>query len=961
MPRRIFSSVVHGWRSAFPGVLYLMLLLRPAVADMVVIRGKVVMEDGSPPGRSVVILRTCQGMDHTLVEGTASAKTGEYFVRLDVNDFGDVFSGGFAGAGMLPCVLEAVMPGYTSTKLDLTDRHITMNPRFPNLVLTRATPGSSPVLSTDVSVPRAAGKPWALAIKHIDAHDWASAEASLRAVVEAAPKFAPAWVALGNVCQFQLKAAEAKGAFERAIALDPKTLPTYLALASAESKLKDWEAASKTCETLMRADAKHTFLEAYLLDAVARYQLRDFDGALARLKELAQLDKHQDFPRAEYIEGLVYEARHELDTASARMRAYLDQHPHAKDYNEVSQRLANLGKQDLANLADVVTVADLRPAAVGEAPVPGGLKAFAAVAGLRETPTYHDFFLQYCSAIARTEPGVENRTREAAEAIKNFIATVAELEQLGERGSDRTVLRIAVDTEEHRRSAQRILNLLGWKLVSNGDTYSAEPGDQAIDGIRQRFPAAFGIDELDMRSAMEARRAFEFTIPIESARLVGGTAWSALLKGIPEFTGGPAEVFIHDPRYAGVYAGLAAMDGDTAGSVVSSVGLANLIVKYSPLLTEFGSAVAASEKSVTVPGGARAATAWAGVVGASPDKPALFFRALFDKDQGRLLSFYYDLSRADAAHQQFFTGPTARLDAIYKWYRDSLAHTYLFNKKDRWQAVLLQEVRLDSAGKLVLPGGREAWGAVNGIDAEALLQVPSLQALAAVVQLENRRGAPLDAASVAILVHHRDDWRNLLPYLEKLPGLGAAEFQALASFEDAVGKLSGETEAIRLGDWHSLVELVVLASQAKSLTAAQAAQAFRQACEIVRSDNPSAESIAILRSMAGGAEDLDDAVPTRLLRLTGARRAAFAQIKELQHVPAFSSLDNPPEARRTLAALSGLVYAAVLDPQYLLVAEDQLLLTKHAFLPTGLDKSPGVFIDSALLRSDNAPATSTRC
>jgi len=933
--------------------MYFLLLVPPAAADIVIFRGKVVMEDGSPPGFPVSIQRSCEGLDHVVLEASVSPKTGDYFVRLDITDFGFLHS---AGNLVLPCVLQAIARGYVSTKIDLTDRRMTMMPRFPNIVLSRATLNLVLDVANGPGVPRAAAKPWALVIKHIDAGDWAAAEAPLRAVVEAAPKFAPAWVALGSACERTKKPAEARIAFERAIALDPKPLTPYLELATADSEVKDWEAASKTSETLIRIDSKHDFLEAYLLNAVARYQLRDFDGALARLTELALLDKHQDFPRAEYIQGLVYEARHELDLAGAHMRTYLAQHPHAADFNVVSERLANLGKQPMAELADEVTSGDLRPPAVGEAPVPGGMKAFAAIAGIREAPSYRDFFLQYCRAIAATEPGVENQTVDATPAINAFVAAVNELEQLGERGSGHTLVRLAVDTDEHRRLTERILNLLGWKLTSSGNTFSAEPGNQAIDGIRQRFPAALGIDELDMRSAIEARRPFQFDIPIETARLVGGTAWSILLKGVPEFSGGPAEVFIRDARYARVYAGLGAMEPGAAGRVVSSVGLANLIVKYAPLVAEFGSALAISEGHVLVPGGAKAERLWANLVGASPDNPALFFRALFAKDQGLVLSFYFDLAHADAAHQQFFAGPTSRIEAFYKWYRDSLAQTYFIRKEDRWQAAILQDLHLDSSGKVVFPGSRQSWGPAAASDTELLLRLPSIQSLAAVVRLENRRGAPLDAESVAILVRHRDEWRYLFPYLEKLPGLGAPEFQVLANFTEQAGKLASDRQTI-LGDWHSLVELIVLASQARSLDATQAAQAFRQACETIRADNPSAQSISVLRAMAGGADDLDEAVPARLLRLSGTRRDAFERVKELQHVPALRSLDNPPEARSALAALSGLVYAAVLDPQYLLVAEDRFLLAKHNFLLTPSDKSSGVFADSSLIRSNISPGT----
>jgi len=74
-----------------------------------------------------------------------------------------------------------------------------------------------------------------------------------------------------------------------------------------------------------------------------------------------------------------------------------------------------------------------------------------------------------------------------------------------------------------------------------------------------------------------------------------------------------------------------------------------------------------------------------------------------------------------------------------------------------------------------------------------------------------------------------------------------------------------------MGEWHSLVELIVLSAQAGGLNSVQAAQAFRQTCDAMRSANPSAEAIETVRAMAGGAADLDDALASRLLRLNGPR------------------------------------------------------------------------------------------
>lgn len=931
------------------------ILPRPGSADLIAFHGKVVLEDGSPPGRVVGIQRVCAGKDHAIREGSASAKTGEYSVRLEVSGFGGVFTGNLDGLGYVPCSLEATLDGFVSSRLDVSDRRLTMNPQLPNIVLTPAPRGTLVDLNRGAGVPSAASRPWSRALKSLEARDWAAAEAPLRAVVQAAPKFAPGWVALGTCYQNQHKATEARPALERAIQLDPKPLPPLYMLATVEYDLKDWAAAAKTSQTLIQSDTRHNYLEAYVLNAIARYEMKDLDGALERIREVVRLDKRQDLPRALYILAAIEEARQEYDSAGAHLREYLDKNPHAKDAAEVKDRLANLGHAKPADLAADLGSADLRATATGEAPVPGGIKAFAAIARMPAPASSGDFFLRYCRAITEGGPETGNQTLESRGAVQAFIKAVGELEEAGVREADRVVVRMAVDSEEHRQATERVLALLGWKLVRNGETLSAEPGDQAIDGLRQRIPAAFGIDELDLRAAIESGRPFEFAFPIESARLIGGAAWNILLKDFPDVSGAAAEVFIRDRRFARVYAGLGSMEADAAGAVVSALGLTTLLTKYSGLLADTGDALKMDGNRVAAPGGARANAVWARLAGANPQNPVAFLRALFERDGGRLMEFYYDLAHADAAHQQYFTAAPARAEGFYKWYRDSLPAR---QAEDRWQAAILQDLGLDSARNLIFPGGRQAWTTAAQSDEEALLRLPCLRALAAVVQLEQRRGAPFDQASAALLAQHYYEWQYLFPYFEKLPALGAAEFRTLAGFANDAAKVSPERQAVLMGEWHSLVELVVLAAEAGSLDRAGAASAFRQVAEALRSANPSAKSIEVLRQMAGGAADLDEALPARLLRLSGARREAYERVKALQNVPSINSLGASPDAVKTLAALDGAVYAALLDPQYLLVAEDPRLLAKHNFLPVPGDKRAALFADSSLIVSSNPPGSS---
>ncbi|MEI9974219.1 MAG: tetratricopeptide repeat protein [Ignavibacteriota bacterium] len=111
-----------------------------------------------------------------------------------------------------------------STQIDLSDRSILRNPRLPSIILTPVTSGTL-VVTTGAGVPRAVSSTWAQAIQQITARNWAAAETPLRAVVEAAPKFAAGWAALGTVYANVGKPEDAVKALDRAIELDPQTIP----------------------------------------------------------------------------------------------------------------------------------------------------------------------------------------------------------------------------------------------------------------------------------------------------------------------------------------------------------------------------------------------------------------------------------------------------------------------------------------------------------------------------------------------------------------------------------------------------------------------------------------------------------------------------------------------------------------------------------------------------------------
>ena len=129
-----------------------------------------------------------------------------------------------------------------------------------------------------------------------------------------------------------------------------------------------------------------------------------------------------------------------------------------------------------------------------------------------------------------------------------------------------------------------------------------------------------------------------------------------------------------------------------------------------------------------------------------------------------------------------------------------------------------------------------------------------------------------------------------------------------------------------MGEWHSLVALIVLGRKAGSLDDATGVRAFRHACEGLLADDYSTKAMAVLREIAGAGANLDDAVAVGLLRLSGPQRAAFERVRDLQGAPRLQALGGSPDPAATLAALAGLVYGAVVNPDSLLISEDPTLI-----------------------------------
>ena len=322
-------------------VAALLCVIQPAAGDVVpiILRGKVVMDDGTPPPVQFAVERQCSDIQGS-APGPLINKKGEYVWRMDI-DF----------TASRECWIFATHKGWTSTRLEVQGLDTTRAVQdLPALIVREVVADAYQISAPEGGPPGKAKSAWNAAMKALDAHNFPEAGRKFEEAVAAVPKFAEGWHALGLVDEKLNKLAEAKDAYQHAIDANPKLLTPYVTLTRLMIKTKDWEGASKEADALIKADPKHTFTEAYLHLAVARYQLKDLAGAEMNVSEEIRLDPKHKNPRAEYVLGRILEAKGDSAGAIAHISKYLELDPNTADVEQVKAHLAALNKPGLTQI-----------------------------------------------------------------------------------------------------------------------------------------------------------------------------------------------------------------------------------------------------------------------------------------------------------------------------------------------------------------------------------------------------------------------------------------------------------------------------------------------------------------------------------------------------------------------------------------------------------------------------------
>lgn len=898
-----------------------------------------------------------------MVEATTN-RNGEYVLRASefeaVGNWGSRQMGTF---GTMKCVLRGSLQGWDSSMIDLDDPTLVGKRDLPPIVLRKR---GSANLGVDVRIhaPRVSEKAWDRGMKAMTAGSLDEAERHFREAVRAAPDFAQAWNALGTVCQNKKKIAEAREAFRNGAKADPRTLVSQVLLMRLESSSRNWAEAAQAASEVIAKDPGHKFPEAHLHKALAKFYLQDLDAAAASAAEAIRLDPNHQLQNSEYISGLILEARREYPAAEEHYRKYLANEPKASNADAVRARLANLGKSGTSNVAmPELDAVDLNVRAVRGIGTPGGMKALSRMAHLDPQTPPSAFFEEYCRTLIRsTDPTSSERFPRYIETLRIFFESMLALSSAGELREHATAISISIAGEDRKAQAARVLQALGWRIKdSPGASSIVELADGPADGPRQLIAAALDIDEIAMKETLEAGRPFEFVIPIEEAPLMGGDAWLQMIHDRQMLPGGLAEAFARDARLARAYAGLSAASTEAAAALVAGLGLRTLVEQHSDLLLRTGAAFSVRNGSAVIPGGPAAAGSWKLLAGAGPDDPQGFFTALLSRDHGKLAAFFAALTRSDRAHQAYFTQTAKRLEHFYHAYSDPAEKVDPRRPRERslgdWTDATLQGLPLGPDGVVHFPGGRALWGNADLADEDILTSSGSASRLLALAELERKRGVPFSPPAVVLLRRHFDAWQPLFPYFARLKAVDQAELGALEKFGEQMTALTPPQANNAQGIWYSLVELSAMGADSGSLSQSAAALAFQNSCEVVRQRDWIDAALEIVKHLAGDSPDLDEGIRSCLLRLNGTKLEAFERVIQLQNVPRVQQAAKTRDVTGLLHALTGIVYAARLDPHGLLLSEDRHLVTKHSFAAGGAARGGPLFRPVALERSNKAPGS----
>ena len=320
-----------------------------------ILSGKVLLDDGVPPGEPVTVSTVCDGQ--RVPRGYTNSK-GNFTIDLTSSHnmaFADASFGGsgtFGNPGggfgtsspfgndlasrstglgrvnLFGCELVAELAGYRSEGVQLGARSIFDNPDIGTIVMRRldGVAGAS-ISMTSLTAPKKAKKAFQKAIKEMrkkkPKHEKALKE--LEKSVAEHPEYAAAWNMMG-VVQLQMQnAPAAREAFEKAVKADEKYLSPYLPLIKMSLQEQRWDEVSRMTGQLLRLNPHVS--EAYFYNAIANFNAGRLEEAEKAIADLRLRDDADKIPGSHHLLGMIFVKRGQFEQAAAAFRGYMAVEP----------------------------------------------------------------------------------------------------------------------------------------------------------------------------------------------------------------------------------------------------------------------------------------------------------------------------------------------------------------------------------------------------------------------------------------------------------------------------------------------------------------------------------------------------------------------------------------------------------------------------------------------------------
>jgi hypothetical protein len=587
--------------------------------------------------------------------------------------------------------------------------------------------------------------------------------------------------------------------------------------------------------------------------------------------------------------------------------------------------------------------------------VPGGGDALAFVVRGKEKQSPDRFLAEYCRTIAehvlREGPADWKRT---AASLDNYFRTLSELEPLGTRKGDNLEIMLSMRDKQAKKLTEKVLDILAIKLKSSHGETTVEQSSGESKAKQHEIVAAMAVDEIGIADALSKGNAFPLEIPFEKTPVYPSESmWRDAFYSKDKFYGGFVEAAVRYPKMAELYAALSILDRPTIELLTQAIPLNVMAEKHADLLFRTSSAFAVRNGRVVVPGGSAAEGVWTSAVGVSPRSPADFFRALVDKDNGRLLSFYAMISDLDPERARFFTLNSSRTSQFYKAFLESPeAQSNARLTRESGFGEFMHMVPLDAEGHVDFPGSPEVWMVAQGNsksdshtanllkkvgrtaapDEEDLVLLrmarthyqnngkrTELDNFLAVVRIDEHRPEPLDEPSALMLAQNYGAFASLYPYFTTLTGLDREAFRSLFTLFERLDERHTVDTNIVLGQVHALLQLLSFEQRRGQIGGRTAAKLLSDLCvrflgaatpagyTLASANTVGALTAALPASISPTGATIDEKMKRSLLGSTenasyDLRRKEFDRVLEMQKAPKIDTLLRLQTAAAALTA-----------------------------------------------------------